>query len=92
MGWKNPEDEETGEKTQLIYRFWSFPRGAVDKDQLLYYGPDPFTPESQFPLGYKYHNFFIDVAVRIANPLGEFIETYLEVQVSILSLHSIINV
>lgn len=65
----------------MLYRFWSKLRGRQDT-QLLYYGTDPYTPDTTFPLGPEESDFLHDVVVRIANPIGEYVETWLSVKVS----------
>ena len=78
-GWLNPgEEDQAG--AGLLYRFWSRPKGTLDT-QLLYYGTDPYTPDSLFRLGPENKDFYHDVIVRIANPIGEFVEKWLKVQV-----------
>ncbi|XP_033743898.1 polycystic kidney disease protein 1-like 2 [Pecten maximus] len=75
-GWKNHgEDQEN-----LEYTFWLRPRDS-NHNQLVFYGRQPYTPDSQFPLGPSKHNHSNDITVRIQNPIGEYIETPLEVQV-----------
>ncbi|XP_069125477.1 polycystin-1-like protein 2 [Argopecten irradians] len=75
-GWKNHgEDQEN-----LEYTFWLSPLDS-NHNQLVFYGRQPYTPDSQFPLGPSKHNYTIDIIVRIQNPIGEYIETPLEVQV-----------
>ncbi|XP_060067155.1 uncharacterized protein LOC132547415 [Ylistrum balloti] len=75
-GWKNHgEDQEN-----LEYTFWLRPLDS-NHNQLVFYGRQPYTPDSQFPLGPSEHNYIIDIIVRIQNPIGEYIETPLEVQV-----------
>ncbi|KAK3612418.1 hypothetical protein CHS0354_032019 [Potamilus streckersoni] len=77
--WLNPGEEEArGEG--LLYRFWTSPQGS-NYDQLLYYGTDPFTPGTQFPLGVEEFNYMHNVVVTIANSIGEYVETNLTVQV-----------
>jgi len=49
---------------------------------LLYYGTDSYTPESQFALGPAEQAYMHNLIVRISNPIGEFVETWLEVQVN----------
>lgn len=78
--WVNPGEEET-KGAGLLYRFWSKLRGRQDT-QLLYYGTDPYTPDTTFPLGPEESDFLHDVVIRIANPIGEFVETWLSVKVS----------
>lgn len=77
-GWLNP-GEESSSGRGLIYRFWISPPGQ--SNQLLYYGTDPFTPESKLPLGLEDKNFRYDVTVRIANPIGEYIQQVITVKV-----------
>ena len=78
-GWVNPGEEQfQGEG--LLYRFWTRVRGGSNI-QLLYYGTDPFTAPSKFPLGREEMDFKHDIVVRISNAIGEFIETTLETQV-----------
>lgn len=48
----------------------------------MYYGTDPYTPDTTFPLGPEESDFLHDVVIRIANPIGEFVETWLSVKVS----------
>ncbi|XP_076075764.1 polycystin-1-like protein 2 [Mytilus galloprovincialis] len=79
-GWLNPGEEAILGRG-LLYRFWSRPQGSFDT-QLLYYGKDAFTPKSKFSLGPVDNDFFHDVVVRISNPIGEFVETYLKVKVN----------
>lgn len=76
----NPGEEEN-KGAGLLYRFWSKLRGRQDT-QLLYYGTDPYTPDTTFPLGPEESNFLHDVIVRIENPIGEYVETWLSVKVS----------
>ena len=78
--WVNP-GEEASKGAGLLYRFWSKLRGRQDT-QLLYYGTDPYTPDTTFPLGPEESDFLHDVVVRIANPIGEYVETWLSVRVS----------
>ncbi|XP_021359195.1 uncharacterized protein LOC110454143 [Mizuhopecten yessoensis] len=75
-GWKNHGEDQD----HLLYTFWLRP---VDSNhlQLLYYGTHPYTPDSQFPLGPSKHDHIIDIIVRIQNPIGEYVEYRLEVQV-----------
>ena len=80
FGWQNHDDGDSEDPNHLLYRFWSLPSGAANP-QLLYYGPEPFTPECQFPLGSAEYNYLIDVTVRIANVLGEYVQTTLNVVV-----------
>jgi hypothetical protein len=80
----NPGEEQfQGEG--LLYRFWTRVRGGSNI-QLLYYGTDPFTAPSKFPLGREEMNYKHDIVVRISNTIGEFIETTLEAQVGVLVL------
>ena len=75
-GWMNPGDEESrGEG--LLYRFWTSVRGSKDT-QLLYYGTDPYTAPSKFPLGGRDEDFVHDIVVRISNVIGEYVETSLK--------------
>ncbi|XP_062619009.1 polycystin-1-related protein-like [Saccostrea cucullata] len=78
--WVNPGEEDS-KGAGLLYRFWSKLRGRLDT-QLLYYGTDPYTPDTTFPLGPEESDFLHDVVVRIANPIGEYVETWLSVKVS----------
>ncbi|XP_050394123.2 polycystic kidney disease protein 1-like 2 isoform X2 [Patella vulgata] len=78
-GWLNPGEEETA-GAGLLYRFWSSTADGGDV-QLLYYGTDPYTPESQFPLGPAKDNYMFDLSVRISNPIGEYVENKQLVQV-----------
>ncbi|KAK3091662.1 hypothetical protein FSP39_021645 [Pinctada imbricata] len=78
-GWINPGEEDL-HGAGLLYRFWSRPRGTLDT-QLLFYGTEPYTPDSLFRLGPENEEFYHNVIVRIANPIGEFVEKWLEVQV-----------
>ena len=65
----------------LLYRFWiSTPN--QDGSQLLYYGTDPYTPKSQLPLGPQEDDYFYVVTIRISNPIGEYVQQVLPVQVS----------
>ncbi|XP_052783774.1 polycystic kidney disease protein 1-like 2 [Mya arenaria] len=78
-GWLNPGEEQfRGEG--LLYQFWTRVRGGSDT-QLLYYGTDPFTAPSKFPLGRKEMEYAHDIVVRISNAIGEYVETTLESKV-----------
>ncbi|XP_071106159.1 polycystin family receptor for egg jelly-like [Haliotis cracherodii] len=79
QGWINPGEEEAM-GAGLLYRFLVYARGRGDV-QLLYYGTDPYTPESQIPIGEESHDYMFDIVVRVANPIGEFVEFKLETQV-----------
>jgi hypothetical protein len=65
----------------VVCRFWI--SSGQGTNQLLYYGTDPFTPRSQLPLGPQEDNFFYKLTVRISNPIGEYVEETLTVQVMI---------
>ncbi|XP_067671591.1 polycystin-1-like [Haliotis asinina] len=79
QGWINPGEEEAL-GAGLLYRFLVYARGRGDV-QLLYYGTDPYTPESQIPIGEESQDYMFDIVVRVANPIGEFVEVKLETQV-----------
>lgn len=78
-GWMNP-GEEHFQGEGLLYRFWTSVRGGKDT-QLLYYGTDPFTAPSKFPLGSKNDDYVHDIVVRISNVIGEYVETSLQTKV-----------
>ncbi|XP_076456106.1 polycystin-1-like protein 2 [Babylonia areolata] len=79
-GWLNPGEEEA-QGRGILYRFWIHRQGQQG-DQLLYYGTDPYTPDSQLPLGLESDGYRYDVKVRISNPIGEYVEQPLVVKVT----------
>lgn len=85
LGWLN-DGEENSKGTGLLYRFFSQPRGGSEV-QLLYYGTDPFMLDAKFGVGIAQHNYMFNVGVQISNPIGEYVEKRLEVQVSRFFLH-----
>ena len=79
QGWLIP-GEEGLQGEGLLYRFWTQVRGGSDL-QLLYYGPDPFTAPSKFPLGLQEADYKHDIVVHVSDAIGEYVETQLETKV-----------
>ena len=76
----NPGEEQL-QGEGLLYRFWTKVRGGLNL-QLLYYGPDPFTAPSKFPLGLIEADYTHDIVVHVSDAIGEYVETQLQTKVT----------
>ena len=72
---------DTREQRDLHYIFYARPQSSGSETRMIYYGPEPTTPASDLPMGYKASGFQVEVSVIIQDSLGESTEFIFTIRV-----------
>ena len=66
---------------ELYYKFLYQPRGGSIDKHMFHFGNDPVTPEHYLSMGYKAHEYMVDITVIVSDFIGDCTVYTLDVQV-----------